>query len=699
MGVSHTPHLYEGNVEEKRKEIYAYFNESFDTYEGLFELLNSSEAYYQRPEKLRHPLIFYYGHTATFFINKLILAKQIDSRINPKFESLFAIGVDEMSWDDLNEANYDWPSVASVKAYRQQVRERVNQLILSMDFSLPIDWESPMWTVIMGIEHERIHLETSSVLIRQLDIKYVQQSNHWLVCDEVGTAPENALIAVESGEVLANKSKGSAYYGWDNEYGFQFEACAGFKASKYLVSNAEFLTFVEAGGYATPEYWEEEGLAWRDYTGANYPVFWSFKQGQYYYRALTKVIPLPLNWPVDVNYHEAKAFCNWKSKQVGKSIRLPTENEWLRICDVSGLSSPLFAENMNINLQKYASSEPVDINVHGDFYDVAGNVWQWTETPIYPYEGFEVHPIYDDFTTPTFDNKHNLIKGGSWISTGNEATRDSRYAFRRHFFQHAGFRYVESDLAITVSDFDYESDTQISQYCEFHYGETYFDVPNFAMASAHFCVDKMKGRATGRALDLGCAVGRSSFELATVFSHVDAIDFSARFIKTAFAMQERGEIRYNLVEEGELTSFHVRRLAQLNLKDTADRVAFAQGDACNLKPQYTDYDLVFMGNLIDRVYSPRQLLKTVTERVKVGGLLIIASPFTWLEEYTQRDEWLGGFKDNNGETLLSTDVLEQALSANFKRLGSPEDIPFVIRETRRKYQHSLSQFNVFERVN
>ena len=57
----------------------------------------------------------------------------------------------------------------------------------------------------------------------------------------------------------------------------------------------------------------------------------------------------------------------------------------------------------------------------GDFYDVIGNVWQWTETPITGFKGFEVHPYYDDFSTPTFDAKHNLIKGGSWISTGNEA--------------------------------------------------------------------------------------------------------------------------------------------------------------------------------------------------------------------------------------------------------------------------------------
>jgi putative 4-mercaptohistidine N1-methyltranferase len=252
-----------------------------------------------------------------------------------------------------------------------------------------------------------------------------------------------------------------------------------------------------------------------------------------------------------------------------------------------------------------------------------------------------------------------------------------------------------------VNDFDYESDTQVSQYSEFHYGDQYYGIPNFAKASAEFCIKKMvevgKG-GNGKALDLGCAVGRSSFELATFFDHVDGVDFSARFIKTAFDMQERQEIRYHLIEEGELTSFHSRKLSSLGLSDVTSKVAFAQGDACNLKPQFTGYDLIFLGNLIDRVYSPRKVLSEMQKRLNEGGLLIVASPFTWLEEYTERKEWLGGYKDENGETLSSTQALEQSLGSAFVRIGEPESIPFVIRETKRKFQHTLSEFNVFQKV-
>ena len=89
--------LNAGVPEEKREEIRAYFHKTYTIDEKLYDTLATDQAFYLRPEPLRHPLIFYLGHTAAFYINKLIIAKIIDRRINPEFESMFAIGVDEMS--------------------------------------------------------------------------------------------------------------------------------------------------------------------------------------------------------------------------------------------------------------------------------------------------------------------------------------------------------------------------------------------------------------------------------------------------------------------------------------------------------------------------------------------------------------------------------------------------------------------------
>ena len=100
-----TPVLNGSNAETTRREILDYFLSTFNRYEQLFETLAGEQAYFKKPIALRHPLIFYFGHTATFFTNKLLLAGLLTERINPEFEAMFAVGVDEMSWDDLDDAN------------------------------------------------------------------------------------------------------------------------------------------------------------------------------------------------------------------------------------------------------------------------------------------------------------------------------------------------------------------------------------------------------------------------------------------------------------------------------------------------------------------------------------------------------------------------------------------------------------------
>jgi 5-histidylcysteine sulfoxide synthase/putative 4-mercaptohistidine N1-methyltranferase len=681
-----------------REQIQAYFHETCDIYEALFTVLASDEAYYVKPTALRHPLIFYYGHTHTFFINKLILAGLISERVDPKFESMFAVGVDEMSWDDVNEAHYQWPTPAEVKTYRTRVREVVDALINTLPLDKPIDWESPWWPILMGIEHERIHLETSSVLIRQHTLSYVQPSPAWAPSAAMDiAAPENTLVHIPAREIVLNKSEN--YYGWDNEYGSFHTHCPAFEAAKYLTSNAEFLAFVEAGGYQNTTYWQEEGLAWRQYTQAEHPTFWIKQATGWKLRLMTEEVDMPWSWPVEVNYHEAKAFCNWLSAHTGKPVRLPTEHEWYSLYEHAGLSDYKVANSTHANLflDHGASSCPVNQFAHGELYDVVGNVWQWTETPIFPFDGFKVHPLYDDFTTPTYDGRHNLIKGGSWISTGNEAIKSSRYAFRRHFFQHAGFRYIVTDTPVTHKDAYYESDKQLSEYAEFHYGDSYFGVPNFSKALSDYALQYLGSKPKRTALDLGCAAGRATFELAKQFEHVTGIDFSARFIGLALQAAEQGVLRYTMANEGDLVSYQERSLSALGLNEFANKVAFWQGDACNLKSQFTGYDFILAANLIDRLYSPRQFLTSIHERLNMGGVLMIASPYTWLEEHTPREEWIGGYKQD-GENVTTLDGLKTLLGPHFKLMQTPVDIPFVIRETSHKFQHTLSEVTLWERV-
>ena len=699
-----TPFLSGTDVEAKRAELLHYFHATFDRYESLFQLLSCDEAYYKKPITLRHPLIFYFGHTATFFINKFMLAGLIDKRIDSRLESIFAIGVDEMSWDDLDEARYDWPSVAEVRDYRNKARTVIDQVIRSTPFPLPIGWTDPFWAVLMGIEHERIHLETSSVLIRQHALNFVKPHPDWRPCRDEGPAPANSLVNIPAGRVVLGRSLTDPIYGWDNEYGEHQAEVSAFQASRYLVSNGEFREFVDAGGYADDRNWDEEGVAWKRFAQATHPTFWVKDVAgpeSWKLRLLSEEVPMPWNWPVETNCLEARAFCRWKSAKTGLPVRLPTEDEWHRIYDDAQLTDvPHDAPaGANLHLDHWASSCPIDRFVHGEVADVVGNVWQWCETSTYPFDGFDVHPIYDDFTSPTFDDRHAIIKGGSWISTGNESRHASRYAFRRHFFQHAGFRYIVTDTPVTNPVSAYETDAMVSQYAEFHYGDAALGVPNFPKAMAELAVDAHRRHgngAMGCALDLGCATGRASFELARSFDKVIGIDFSARFIQVGVRMAESGTVRYTLPEEGELISYHERRLDSLGLDKTAGRVEFWQGDACNLKDIFVDFDLILAANLIDRLYAPRRFLNAVASRLKPGGLLVLASPYTWLEEFTKRSEWIGGFK-RDGESHTTLDGLKEILCNDFSLMEGPLSIPFVIRETRRKHQHTLSEVTIWKR--
>ena len=698
LSATRTIILNQGNTELKRTEILQYFHATFDIDDNLYDTLSHEESFYLRPDRLRHPLIFYYGHTAAFYVNKLTVARIIAARINPRFESMFAVGVDEMSWDDLNESHYDWPTRRQVKEYRASVRDLVSGLIRTLPLNLPVTWDEPFWGIMMGIEHHRIHLETSSVLIRQLPIDHARQLPQWEICRESGEPPVNHLLKVSGGTVSIGKPKEHPLYGWDNEYGLHVAEVPDFKAAQFLTSNREFLTFVEAGGYCERQWWSDEGWSWREFRQAVHPLFWIAGAEGWKLRTMASEIDMPWNWPAEVNYLEAKAFCNWKSARESLPIRLPSEDEWSRLRDVCDIPDQPYWDKApgNINLEWWASSCPVDRFRNGDFFDLIGNVWQWTETPIYPFNGFDIHPWYDDFSTPTFDTRHNLIKGGSWISTGNEATRDARYAFRRHFFQHAGFRYIESDSPVILHDNSYESDELAGQYCDFHYGPEHFGVANFLVTLSGICAELMQGRSAGHALDLGCAVGRGTFELAHAgFTQVTGLDFSTRFFRLAARMLEEGHLCYALPEEGEIVSYHETSLTDLRLDSVRQRVQFFQADACNLPDRFSGYDLVLAANLIDRLYSPRRFLSSIHERMNPGGLLVLTSPYTWQEEYTEKAEWLGGYREA-GEPVWSRDGLNTALEPHFRLLGEPRDVPFVIRETKRKFQHTVAQLTVWE---
>jgi len=693
--LSSYPIRLDGNdVAQKRQEIREYFINTFEMYEKIFEILKDESVFYKKSEPTRHPMIFYYGHTATFYVNKLIQMKIIQERINPDLESIFAVGVDEMTWDDVDESNYEWPRVEETREYRQKVKNLVLELIDSLPFTLPITWESQMWIVLMGIEHERIHLETSSVLHRQMPLDFIKDTGVFDTCkSDSKNIIKNELVKIEGSEVILGKTLDDSYYGWDNEYGIYKESVEAFECSKYLVSNEEFLEFVDAGGYEKKEYWSEEGRAFLEKSNAKYPVFWVQKDKEFEYRSLTSQIKMPKNFPVDVNSLEAEAFCRYKSLKDGIKYSLPSEAEYEAICKDVGIDNIVNYGEANFNFL-HGSSVPIDMYKFGKLYDVVGNVWQHSRTPIRAFEGFKVHPAYDDFTVPTFDEKHNLILGSSWASSGNLIMKKSRYAFRRHFYQHAGFRYVVSKQKDNDVKDIYETDALVSQYCEFQYGKSHFGVKNFAVECARIA-SSFANKKT-KALDLGCATGRASFELAKEFDQVEGIDFSARFVQVGTKLKEEGYIAFQSPGEGDLVYDTKVTLEDLEYENLKDKISFWQGDACNLKPNFESYDLVMATNLIDRLYNPELFLKSIGSRLNDNGILVLTSPYTWQESSTKKEFWLGGFKDENDNEVKTLETLEKILDEEFT-LVSKQDVEFVIQETARKFQHTIAELTVWKK--
>jgi len=689
--------LSQGTPEAKREEIRHYFHQTMTIEEKLYQTLKTDEAFYLRADPLRHPIIFYLGHTAAFFINKLNIAKLINHRINPAYESMFAVGVDEMSWDDLNEVHYNWPEVSAVRAYRDAVRNFIDNYINSLPLEMPITWNSPWWTIMMGIEHARIHLETSSVLIRQLPLEQVVQLDFWSICPESGTAPINELIPVKGTKLKPGKTKDNPLYGWDNEFGSYSAEVADFRASKYLVSNQEYLSFVDAGGYKDPQWWTEEGWNWNTYRQLGMPLFWKKdEQGEYWLRTMASLIPMPWDWPVEVNYLEAKAFTNWLSATTGKTLRLPTEDEWYVLRDANINTDQPYWDKApgNINLEHYASSCPVTKYAHKDFFDIIGNVWQWTETPIHAFPGFEVHPHYDDFSTPTFDTRHNLIKGGSWISTGNEAIRDSRYAFRRHFYQHAGFRYVETDAPVIIQEELYETEPEVVVWCDSQWKNHPVWGDSFSTRLINHILPYLNDIIKDSALAMGCKTGRAAFELAKYFDNVTGVDFTARHINVACDMKEKGRIRYVTTEEGLIQSFHEVNLADFAMEHIAYKVDFWQADASNLNPKFIGYNLILIEDLLTGTYNPKHLLSMIHERLKEGGLLVIADSYNWDITQMQPENWIGGIR-KDGEPYTTLEGISDILQTHFNRLSDIGEIPRYLKRNNRNFDVALAEVTLW----
>ena len=219
-------------------------------------------------------------------------------------------------------------------------------------------------------------------------------------------------------------------------------------------------------------------------------------------------------------------------------------------------------------------------------------------------------------------------------------------------------------------------------------------------------VTKLEPRGKNRALDMGCSVGGSSFELAKSFDNVDAFDFSNSFVDAAQRIQAGEKLRFKVPVEAELFEEVDVLLEPGTNPSTMSKVNFFVGDACDLDGMAADgrlskdsYDGVVMANLLCRLPDPLACLNGLPNIVNKGGIVVMVTPFSWLTEYTPRSKWLGGFYDPvSKEAIRSKDVLKDVMDSNGFEKIHEEEMPLIIREHQRKYQYIVSEASGWRKV-
>ena len=385
-----------------KEDIINYLDWGWCREDILFKSILNRDTYYLNPDPLRNPLIFYLGHSAVFFINKLMMVGLLQKRINSDYERLFEMGVDPEFPDELQKTlnNIRQQSLEEVWSYRNEVYQTVIKVINNTPLSLPIEMDSPWWAIVMGIEHQRIHIETSSMLIRQLPPHLLQKPDRWNYAPSLGKPPQNEMIAVDGDTIILGKKDDDFLYGWDVDFGSREEVVDSFLVSKYMITNCEFLDFVNEGGYENKEFWDEESWEWLQGENRSHPKFWVRDGEGYQYRAMFDQFDLPLDYPVEVNHYEAIAFCRYLGQKKGKKYGLMSEAQWHLASKGNN-----DIDNYNLNLH-YQSPTPVGSikTAHSDagIYDLRGNVWEWLGDKFTPLCGFKPHFLYQDYSQGFF---------------------------------------------------------------------------------------------------------------------------------------------------------------------------------------------------------------------------------------------------------------------------------------------------------
>ncbi|AKH20803.1 ergothioneine biosynthesis protein EgtB [Sedimenticola thiotaurini] len=314
------------------------------------------------------------------------------------------------------------PTLTRVLEYRQQIDEQMEALLSREPGA---DRDEIAFRITLGLHHEQQHQE-----LLLMDIKH----NFWAnplrpayrddLKQPSGEAPPMRWLERGGGvQSIGHHGRGFAY---DNETPRHSVLIYDHRLADRLITNGEFLAFIEDGGYREPALWLSDGWARLQRDGWQHPLYWELRDGQWSQFTLGGVRPLNLHEPVcHLSLYEADAYARWAGK------RLPREEELELIL----AEQPIMGNFVESDLL-----HPAPAGTRSQWY---GDLWAWTASPYAPYPGFRPLAGSMGEYNGKFMSSQVVLRGGSCVT----ASRHLRPSYRNFFYPHERWMFSGLRLA------------------------------------------------------------------------------------------------------------------------------------------------------------------------------------------------------------------------------------------------------------
>ncbi|HYO16251.1 MAG TPA: ergothioneine biosynthesis protein EgtB [Thermoanaerobaculia bacterium] len=375
------------------------------------------------------------GHTTWFFARNVLepfgLYGEEDARLEYVLNSYYETLGPRIQRD--RRGFVTRPTTDEIYRFRESVDARMGELIRTVGDGS--DYEKVRFLVYTGIQHEQQHQE---LLVTEL--KHILGSNvpglrePYRPAAETGGrgAPTARWCSFEGGVHEFGNLEGG--WCWDNEMPVHKAWLDDFSLLNRLVTNREYLEFIEDGGYGDPLLWLSNGWSKVQENGWTAPLYWEQDGGNWRIWTLSGERDVDLDEPVcHVSFYEADAFARWKG------ARLPTEREWEHAARISGF--PGLGANFLDSLSLHP--RPAGIDNGGGLLQMGGDVWEWTSNHYEPYPGYKPFDgALMEYNGKFMDNQR-VLRGGSCATPANHI----RASYRNFWPGDARFQFTGIRLA------------------------------------------------------------------------------------------------------------------------------------------------------------------------------------------------------------------------------------------------------------